>query len=106
MSPLLFAALLFPPPAQEALEVRIAVARLEAFVAGKHLVGLTPQEVLCRLGEPARREAGAWEYPEPLGPGAHAFRVVRVVRFAGGKVVAAPQEERPVGCILIERAGR
>src|SRR4051794_6443353 len=74
---------------------------LIAWETGKDFIGLTEKELLAKLGEPTSKKPGLWEYWQPLGPGAHSFRWVRVVRFQNGKVGSAAMQERGVGCILI-----
>jgi hypothetical protein len=106
MTPLLCAVLMLAGGVDDTGEAARALRQLEAWHAGKEYIGLSEADVLCRLGPPSARRPGAWEYREPLGPGAHSFVLVRVVRFRDGRVVAAALEERPVGCILIEPRGR
>jgi hypothetical protein len=97
-----------PPPAdlgrtEQETELQRVVRALEAWEKGVEFVGLTEQQLRQRLGNPTSVEAGVWYYREPLGPGCRSFVRQRVVRFANGKVVSAKLEQRPSGCIIIER---
>lgn len=67
----------------------------------RDLVGLTPSELEARRGAPSRRLRARWEYAKRLGPGAHSFQAVLVVRFARGRVREASWERRAVGCIVV-----
>jgi len=93
--------------AADAAEAARARALADAWCSGKPYIGLSADEVVRTLGQPTVRRADAWEYAQPLGPGAHSVRLVRVVRFGDdGRVKSAAIEERGVGCILVEPRGR
>jgi hypothetical protein len=66
-------------------------------------VGLSEREILDRWGEPTSRASDAWRYEQRLGPGAHSFKTVVVLHFAAGTVERVTTEEKPVGCIIVER---
>jgi len=106
MLTVLFNLCLFLSAKEDTLRVMALRDAAEVWHTGQVFVGLPEQGISRRLGEPTSKKALVWEYWQPLGPGAHSFRWVRVVRFRDGKAVAAAMEERGVGCILVEPKGK
>jgi hypothetical protein len=102
MTPLLYSALLFACGVDDTARVGTLRVAAQAWQSGKRFIGLTEKELVRELGEPTSRKPGVWEYWKRLGPGFHSHQWVRVVRFDGGRVTAAPIEMRPVGCIIVE----
>src|SRR6185436_13006821 len=66
-----------------------------------YLTGRSESEVLASKGEPSVKKPEAWIYRQRLGPGAHSFRYLWVVKFRRGRVVEVEERREAVGCILI-----
>src|SRR5207249_1321212 len=73
------------------------VRELEMWERGARYVGLTENELLRELGEPASKAESVWTYRRRTGVDPQ-FLEERIVRFVNGRVVSAPLTVIPLGC--------